>query len=136
VLFSDAYDLFNAAYVPPFVRAQWQLTPHALGLILATGFAGAALAMLLLATTIGGNLAFIAVACSGVFIFGTQAVMNNYTAMSYETYLRGTAVGIAGAVSRVGGMLGPILIGWTQEMRNAMWATLLMLALPQLASSR
>jgi len=89
----------------------------------------------LLATTIGGNLAFIAVACSGFLIFGTQAVMNNYTAMSYETYLRGTAVGIAVTVSRVGGMLGSILIGWTQKMRNAMWDTLLMLALAQLAAA-
>lgn len=103
--------------------------------VMTLGFLGGALALLLLGATIAGDHAFVAVAGAGFFIFGTQAVMNNYTAMSYETHLRGTAVGLAVAFSRIGGVLGPIMIGWTQEMPHALWATLIMLAAAQAAAS-
>ena len=51
------------------------------------------------------------VAAAGFFIFGAQAVLNNYEAMSYHAEVRGTAMGMAFGISRVGGMLGPIAVG-------------------------
>ncbi|MEG3168477.1 MFS transporter [Sphingomonas sp. LB3N6] len=111
--------------------AGWFADRHGRLPVMAAGFVGGAAALLLLATTIGGSLAFVAVAAAGFFIFGTQAVMNNYTAVSYATAIRGTAVGMAVAVSRIGGVAGPLLIGWTQTMPHALWTTLAMLAAAQ-----
>jgi MFS family permease len=51
------------------------------------------------------------VAATGFFLFGAQAVMNNYQAMSYRTELRSTGVGTAQGLNRVGGILGPFLVG-------------------------
>jgi AAHS family benzoate transporter-like MFS transporter/AAHS family 4-hydroxybenzoate transporter-like MFS transporter len=103
--------------------------------VMAIGFLGAAGSLILLAFTIHGAFAFVAVAGAGFFVFGTQAVMNNFTAASYETRLRGTGVGTAVAFSRVGGVAGPILIGWMQGAQGALWLTLFMLAAAQVVAA-
>jgi len=51
------------------------------------------------------------VAAAGFFIFGAQAVLNNYQAMSYHAEVRGTGMGMAVGVNRIGGMLGPVVVG-------------------------
>lgn len=47
ILFIDGYDLFNAAYVAPYVKAQWALSPFQIGLMLSIGLAGLASGALL-----------------------------------------------------------------------------------------
>jgi MFS family permease len=103
--------------------------------VMAVGFLGAAASLVLLAFTIHGSFAFVAVAGAGFFVFGTQAVMNNFTAASYATRLRGTGVGTAVAFSRVGGVAGPILIGRMQGSEHALWLTLSVLAAAQVAAA-
>lgn len=99
------------------------------------GFIGGAASLIALAASLSGPFAMIAVAATGFFIFGAQAVMNNHIAMSYETGLRSTAVGVAVAVNRIGGVAGPMLIGFTQGLPAALWATLGMLAAAQLLAA-
>jgi len=99
------------------------------------GFVGGAISLIALAATLQTPFAMIAVAATGFFIFGAQAVMNNHIAMSYETGLRSTAVGVAVAVNRIGGVAGPMLIGFTQGLPAALWATLGMLAMAQLLAA-
>ena len=103
--------------------------------VIAGGFAGGAISLILLALTLKSPFALVTVAATGFFIFGAQAVMNNYIAMSYETSLRSTAVGVAVAVNRIGGVAGPLLIGFTQTLPNALWATLAMLAVAQVLAA-
>ncbi|MEH0196428.1 MFS transporter [Caulobacter sp. CCNWLY153] len=102
---------------------------------MAAGFAGGAVALLLLVPAISTPAAMVVVALTGLFVFGAQAVMNNFIAMSYETGLRGTGVGVAVGVNRIGGVLGPLLIGLAQQTGDALLLTLGMLALAQLAAA-
>ncbi|MCP3471533.1 MFS transporter [Bradyrhizobium sp. CCGUVB1N3] len=57
-----------------------------------------------------------AVALSGFCIIGAQFVLNNFTAVSYETSVRATAVGMELAVARVGAILGPVVAGALQQV--------------------
>lgn len=99
------------------------------------GFFGGAVALLLLIPTLGSPLAMIMVALTGLCVFGAQAVMNNFISMSYETSLRGVGVGLAVGINRIGGVLGPLLIGWTQQTAGGLWRTLGMLAAAQLLAA-
>src|SRR5689334_15255834 len=57
-----------------------------------------------------------AVALAGFCIIGAQFVLNNFTAASYETGVRATAVGMELAVARVGAILGPLVAGSLQQI--------------------
>jgi len=57
-----------------------------------------------------------AVALSGFCIIGAQFVLNNFTAASYETGVRATAVGVELAIGRVGAILGPLVAGTLQQI--------------------
>jgi AAHS family 4-hydroxybenzoate transporter-like MFS transporter len=57
-----------------------------------------------------------AVAMSGFCIIGAQFVLNNFTAASYETGVRATAVGMELAIARIGAILGPIVAGTLQQV--------------------
>jgi AAHS family benzoate transporter-like MFS transporter/AAHS family 4-hydroxybenzoate transporter-like MFS transporter len=103
--------------------------------VMAVGFIGGAAALLGLSQLVGTNFTFVAVAAAGFFIFGTQAVMNNFTAMSYPPALRSTGTGAAVAFSRIGGIAGPLVIGWAQGAYGQIWFTLAILAAAQLAAS-
>jgi MFS family permease len=71
----------------------------------------AALAMLALSHAHGTVMMMVLVAAAGFFVFGGQSVQNNYIAMIYPTEVRSTGVGIAVGINRIGGMLGPVVIG-------------------------
>ena len=77
----------------------------------ATG--GAAVLLLVGLNTHLVNVA--AVALSGFCIIGAQFVLNNFTAASYETAVRATAVGMELAIARVGAILGPLVAGLLQQ---------------------
>ncbi len=53
---------------------------------------------------------------AGFLVIGPQFVLNNFTAQSYETELRASAVGTELGVGRIGAILGPFLIGLLQQV--------------------
>ncbi len=55
-------------------------------------------------------------ASAGFCIIGGQFVLNNFTAASYETRMRATAVGMELAVGRLGAILGPFVGGALQQI--------------------
>jgi MFS family permease len=57
-----------------------------------------------------------AVALAGFCIIGAQFVLNNFTANSYETGVRATAVGMELSIARVGAILGPLVAGSLQQI--------------------
>lgn len=79
-------------------------------------FAMAALVMLALAHAHGPVTMMVLVAAAGFFVFGGQSVQNNYIAMIYPTEIRSTGVGVAVGINRVGGMLGPVVIGLVKSL--------------------
>ncbi|MBV9523821.1 MAG: MFS transporter, partial [Alphaproteobacteria bacterium] len=83
--------------------------------LLALWWASGGVAVLLL---VGLNTHLVnvtAVALSGFCIIGAQFVLNNFTAASYETAVRATAVGMELAIARVGAILGPLVAGLLQQ---------------------
>lgn len=103
--------------------------------VMTMGFIGSALSITAMGIGIGSGWMALAVAAAGFCIFGTQAVMNNFTAMSYNPALRATGTGAAVAFSRVGGFAGPLLIGWSLSVGSGLWFTFTMLALTQVAAA-
>jgi AAHS family 4-hydroxybenzoate transporter-like MFS transporter len=60
-------------------------------------------------------LNILCVGAAGFCILGGQNVLNNFTAASYDTEVRGTAVGMMLGVGRAGGILGPFVTGLLQQ---------------------
>lgn len=56
-------------------------------------------------------LAFSAIGC-GLFIVGGQSVLYSLAAMYYPTQMRGTGVGAAVAIGRIGSFAGPLIAGF------------------------
>jgi AAHS family 4-hydroxybenzoate transporter-like MFS transporter len=61
------------------------------------------------------SLNILCVGAAGFCILGGQNVLNNFTAASYDTEVRGTAVGMMLGVGRAGGILGPFITGLLQQ---------------------
>lgn len=103
--------------------------------VMTWGFTGSALVMVGMVPALGSASMALMVAAAGFTIFGTQAIMNNFTALSYEPALRATGTGAAVAFSRVGGVVGPLLIGWSRSLGADIWVTFTMLAATQLLAA-
>lgn len=76
----------------------------------------AALTMLALGHAHGTAMMMVLVAAAGFFVFGGQSVQNNYIAMIYPTEVRSTGVGVAVGINRIGGVLGPVVIGLVKSI--------------------
>src|SRR5580692_6839750 len=82
---------------------------------MAVWWLGGALAVGMLALFNVHALNVICVGAAGFCILGGQNVLNNFTAASYDTEVRGTAVGMMLGVGRAGGILGPFITGLLQQ---------------------
>jgi MFS family permease len=87
-------------------------TPRLLGAWWIVG--GIAVGTLVFVNSHAFNFAVVAIA--GFFVIGAQHVLNNFTANSYETGFRASGVGMELGVGRVGGILGPFVIGFLQQV--------------------
>jgi AAHS family 4-hydroxybenzoate transporter-like MFS transporter len=74
------------------------------------------------------------VALSGFCIIGAQFVLNNFTAASYETAVRATAVGLELAIARVGAILGPLVAGQLQQTYQSPTAMFVSIGLAAMAA--
>jgi AAHS family 4-hydroxybenzoate transporter-like MFS transporter len=83
--------------------------------LIATWWAIGGLAVLSLVVMNDHIVNITSVAAAGFFIIGAQFVLNNFTAASYETGVRATAVGMELGVARVGAILGPFVAGALQQ---------------------
>ncbi|MFH7804549.1 3-(3-hydroxy-phenyl)propionate transporter MhpT [Acinetobacter haemolyticus] len=54
---------------------------------------------------------YMAAALAGAFVIGCQGVLYAFGSIVYPTEVRGTGVGVASAVGRIGAMLGPVIAG-------------------------
>lgn len=83
--------------------------------VMAAWWLAGAAAVGLLALVNVHALNVICVGAGGFCILGGQNVLNNFTAASYDTEVRGTAVGMMLGVGRAGGILGPYITGLLQQ---------------------
>ena len=57
------------------------------------------------------NQMYMAAALAGALVIGCQGVLYAFGSIVYPTEVRGTGVGVASAVGRIGAMLGPVIAG-------------------------
>jgi len=82
---------------------------------MAAWWLGGAISVTILVLVNVHALNVICVGAAGFCILGGQNVLNNFTAASYDTEVRGTAVGMMLGVGRAGGILGPFITGLLQQ---------------------
>ncbi|MFC6023459.1 MFS transporter [Plantactinospora solaniradicis] len=95
--------------------------------------ASAAFALLAQAPPMLAGYALVAVV--GVGAVNAQFLVNAYVAASYPTMHRGTAVGAALGIGRLGGVLGPVYGGWLLAERFPVAAGFYGFALPALLAA-
>lgn len=83
--------------------------------VLGTWWAAGGVAVLALVFLDGHAANLICTAAAGFFTIGAQFVLNNFTATSYATTARATAVGMMLSVGRLGAILGPFVVGTLQQ---------------------
>jgi AAHS family benzoate transporter-like MFS transporter len=75
-------------------------------------FAAAALFLALLSIKLPGIGVYISVLLAGVFVFSAQVLVYAYVGHVYPASARGTAMGAASGVGRLGAICGPLIGGW------------------------
>lgn len=74
-------------------------------------FAAAALFLALLSIRLPGAGVYVSVLLAGVFVFSAQVLVYAFVGQRYPAAVRGTALGAASGVGRLGAIAGPILGG-------------------------
>jgi MFS transporter, AAHS family, benzoate transport protein len=77
-----------------------------------TWFALAALFLALLSIKLPGVGVYVSVLLGGVFVFSAQVLVYAYVGHVYPASARGTAMGTASGVGRLGAISGPLIGGW------------------------
>jgi MFS family permease len=77
---------------------------------------GGTLSVWMIALVNNHVLNVICVGAAGFCILGGQNILNNFTAASYDTEVRSTAVGMMLGVGRLGAILGPFSTGLLQQV--------------------
>jgi AAHS family benzoate transporter-like MFS transporter len=111
----------SAAAVSDRVSPKWSVV---------SGFAAAAVCLLVMATGPGHVVLAIALFVAGLGGTATQALIHGYVAAYYPVELRATALGVVLAVGRVGAILGPVLGGLLAATGASLGATFLAFAAP------
>jgi benzoate transport len=75
-------------------------------------FAAAALFLALLSIKLPGVGIYVSVLLAGVFVFSAQVLVYAYVGHVYPASARGTAMGTASGVGRLGAISGPLIGGW------------------------
>jgi putative MFS transporter len=105
----EFFFLSTIAQVPGYFSAAWLVERWGRKPTLVTYLLGSAASAFLFGTAGAGTLAFVYVALLSFFNLGAWAVVYTYTPELYPTAIRATGAGIAAAVGRIGGIVGPFL---------------------------
>jgi MFS family permease len=76
-----------------------------------TWFVAAMVFLALLSVKLPGAGVYLSVLLAGIFVFSAQVLVYAYIAQRYPTWARGTALGSASGVGRLGAITGPLVGG-------------------------
>jgi MFS family permease len=74
-------------------------------------FVAAAIFLALLSIPLPGIAVYVGVLLAGVFVFSAQVLVYAYVSQLYPAAARGTAIGAASGVGRLGAITGPLIGG-------------------------
>src|SRR5919197_1412547 len=106
---NEFFFLSTLAQVPGYFSAAWLVERIGRKPTLVAYLVGTAVTAFLFGNSGTGTLAFVWAALLSFFNLGAWGVVYTYTPELYPTSVRATGAGVAAAVGRVGGIIGPYL---------------------------
>ena len=106
---NEFFFLSTIAQIPGYFSAAWLVERWGRKPTLVTYLLGTAAAAFLVGNAGTGTDAFVYVAQLSFFNLGAWAIVYTYSPELYPTAIRATGAGIAAAVGRIGGIIGPFL---------------------------
>lgn len=106
---NEFFFLSTIAQIPGYFSAAWLVERWGRKPTLITYLLGTAAAAFLFGNSGTGTDAFIYAALLSFFNLGAWAIVYTYSPELYPTVIRATGAGIAAAVGRIGGIIGPFL---------------------------
>ena len=110
--------IMTIAQLPGYFTAAWFIEKMGRKFVLVVYLIGTAVSAYLFGTANTTALLMVSGILLSFFNLGAWGGLYAYTPEQYPTIIRGTGAGMAAAVGRVGGVLGPLLVGYwvTQKM--------------------
>ena len=99
------------AQLPGYFTAAWFIEKMGRKWVLAVYLCGTALSALAFGFATDATMLVVFGMLLSFFNLGAWGAMYAYTPENYPTVIRGTGVGMAAAVGRIGGIIGPLLVG-------------------------
>jgi len=106
---NEFFFLSTIAQIPGYFSAAWLVERWGRKPTLVTYLIGTGAAALLFGTSDTGTIAFAALALLSFFNLGAWGVVYTYSPELYPTAVRATGAGVAAAIGRIGGIIGPFL---------------------------
>lgn len=103
--------VMTLAQLPGYFTAAWLIEKWGRKRVLSVYLVGTAISALVFGIASGAALLVIAGMFLSFFNLGAWGAMYAYTPENYPTVIRGTGVGMAASVGRIGGIIGPLLVG-------------------------
>jgi MFS transporter, AAHS family, 4-hydroxybenzoate transporter len=103
--------------------------------VIAFSYVFGACAVIALETSRSPFAVFLAVTAAGMFMVGSQIVLNNFVAASYPISVRGTGVGLFLGLARLGAVLGPAFTGIARQWSGSYDLAFMMVAVAALLTA-
>jgi MFS transporter, putative metabolite:H+ symporter len=104
--------IMTLAQLPGYFTAAWSIERFGRKFVLVVYLIGTAISAYLFGTAESTALLMTSGILLSFFNLGAWGGLYAYTPEQYPTIIRGTGAGLAAAVGRVGGILGPLLVGY------------------------
>lgn len=100
------------AQLPGYFSAAWLIEKMGRKFVLITYLIGTAGSAFFFGSAEGLSLLLVSGMFLSFFNLGAWGALYAYTPEQYPTVIRGTGTGLAAGIGRVGGILGPLLVGY------------------------
>ncbi|MDW0117994.1 MFS transporter [Sporosarcina thermotolerans] len=104
--------IMTLAQLPGYFTAAWLIERAGRKFVLSTYLIGTAVSALLFGNAEGLTMLLVFGAFLSFFNLGAWGALYAYSPEQYPTAVRATGSGTAAAVGRIGGIFGPLLVGW------------------------
>ena len=103
--------IMTLAQLPGYFTAAWLIEKAGRKFVLATYLTGTAVSALLFGNAESLTMLLVFGAFLSFFNLGAWGALYAYSPEQYPTIIRGTGTGMAASFGRIGGVLGPLLVG-------------------------
>lgn len=104
--------IMTLAQLPGYFSAAWLIEKFGRKFVLVVYLIGTAVSAYLFGTAASTSLLLTAGILLSFFNLGAWGALYAYTPEQYPTNIRGSGAGMAASIGRVGGVLGPLLVGY------------------------